>query len=133
MDSISVILLKYLYFSQIWSVATTKFLKYKSLENFQLYGSCRTCVYVYQFNVRSNFPSLLPLQFLAISLIIFASDSLNHLLLPTQEGLRGALWWLDAVCAASLLAQAGQLAINLLFPEYIKESNKILIAVGNIV
>ena len=39
MDSISVILLKYfkvLYFTNL--VCTTKFLKYKSLENFQLYG-----------------------------------------------------------------------------------------------
>ena len=39
MDSISVILLKYfkvLYFMNL--VCTTKFLKYKSLENFQLYG-----------------------------------------------------------------------------------------------
>ena len=39
MDNVSVILLKYfkvLYFTNL--VCTTKFLKYKSLENFQLYG-----------------------------------------------------------------------------------------------
>ena len=45
MDSISVILLKYfkvLNFTNL--VCTTKFLKYKSLENFQLYGT------LYQYN-----------------------------------------------------------------------------------